>query len=450
MFMAVLSRGRRALVLVSAVGLALVGAAGCSSTKGSSANKDSAECSAYKQYQGHDGTSVSIYATIRDTEADLLQQAWAKFSDCTGIKISYEGSGEMEAQIQVRVDGGNAPDLAFFPQPGLMTRFVKSGKLKAAPAKVKTEAETNWSKDWIGYGSSGGKFYAAPLGSNVKSFVWYSPKMFKDKGYQAPTTWDELIRLSDQIAGSGAKPWCAGIESGEATGWPATDWIEDIMLRDQGPDVYDQWVNHQIPFNDPKVVSAVDRAGTILKNEKYVNAGYGGVKSIATTSFQEGGLPILQGKCALHRQASFYAAQWPKGTKVAEDGDVYAFYFPSIDPSKGKPVLVAGEFVGAFSDKPEVQAVQEYLASSDFANNRAKLGSWVSANKGLDVGNVQNPIDKLSVKILNDPTTVARFDGSDQMPAAVGSGSFWKGMTEWINGSDTKTILDRIEASWPK
>ncbi|GAA1812773.1 carbohydrate ABC transporter substrate-binding protein [Planosporangium flavigriseum] len=448
--MAVLLRGRRALVLVSAVGLALVGAAGCSSGTSSNANKDSAECAAFKQYQGHDGTTVSIYATIRDTEADLLEQAWKKFSDCTGIKIAYEGSGEMEAQIQVRVDGGNAPDLAFFPQPGLMNRFVKSGKLKPAPEKVKAEAAKNWSKDWIGYGSSGGKFYGAPLGSNVKSFVWYSPKTFKEKGYKIPTTWDELIGLSNQIAASGTKPWCAGIESGEATGWPATDWIEDIMLRDQGPDVYDQWVNHQIPFNDPKVASAVDRAGSILKNEKFVNASFGGVKSIATTSFQEGGLPILQGKCTLHRQASFYAAQWPKGTKVAEDGDVYAFYFPAVDASKGKPVLVAGEFVGAFADRPEVQAVQEYLASADFANSRAKLGSWVSANKGLDVNNVQNPIDKLSVQILNDPSTVARFDGSDQMPAAVGAGSFWKGMTDWINGTDTKTALDKIEASWPK
>ncbi|MGC9666346.1 ABC transporter substrate-binding protein [Planosporangium sp. 12N6] len=448
--MAVLTRGRRALVLAGAVGLALIGAAGCSSTKNSSVDKNSAECAPYKQYQGHDGKEVSIYATIRDTEADLLEQSWSQFSKCTGIKINYEGSGEMEAQIQVRVDGGNAPDLAFFPQPGLMARFAKSGKLKAAPAKVKDVATQNWSKDWIGYGSVNGTFYAAPLGSNVKSFVWYSPKMFKDKGYQIPKTWDELIKLSDQIAGSGTKPWCAGIESGEATGWPATDWIEDIILRDQGPDVYDQWVNHQIPFNDPKVVSAVDRAGSILKNEKYVNASFGGVKSIATTSFQESGLPILQGKCALHRQASFYAAQWPQGTKVGEDGDVYAFYFPAVDPSKGKPVLVAGEFVGAFTDRPEVQAVQEFLASADYANGRAKLGSWVSANKGLKVENVQSPIDKLAVQILNDPTTVARFDGSDQMPAAVGAGSFWKGMTEWINGTDTKTTLDRIESSWPK
>jgi alpha-glucoside transport system substrate-binding protein len=448
-WMAVLTRGRRALAL-GVVGLALVTAGGCSSGKNATADKNSAECAPYKAYQGHDGKTVSVYSTIRDAEADAMQAAWKPFSDCTGIKIDYEGTGEFEAQIQVRVDGGNPPDLAFFPQPGLMERFAKSSKLKPAPAKVKEVAEKNWSKDWTGYGSVNGTFYAAPLGSNVKSFVWYSPKMFKDKGYTIPKSWDEMMALSDKIAANGVKPWCAGLESGDATGWPATDWMEDVVLRDQGPEVYDQWVKHEIPFNDPKIVSATDRVGSILKNDKYVNGGYGGVKSIATTAFQEGGFPILDGKCAMHRQASFYAAQWAKGTDIAEDGDVFAFYFPPIDVSKGKPVLVAGEFVGAFADRPEVQAFQEFLASVEYANLRIEQGSWVSANKGLDVSKVKNPIDKLSVQILNDPNTVARFDGSDLMPAAVGAGTFWKGMVEWVNGTDTKTTLDRIEASWPK
>lgn len=221
-----------------------------------------------------------------------------------------------------------------------------------------------------------------------------------------------------------------------------------MLLRTAGPEVYDQWTTHGIPFNDPKVADALNRAGTILKNEKYVNGGFGGVKSIATTSFQEAGVPITTGKCALHRQASFYANQWPKGTKVAEDGDVFAFYFPAIDPAQGKPVLGAGEFVAAFADRPEVQAVQTYLASGEYANSRAKIGDWVSANKKLDLANVPNPVDKLSVGILQDPKTVFRFDGSDLMPAAVGTGTFWKGMIEWINGKDTATVLGGIENSW--
>ncbi|MET8908317.1 ABC transporter substrate-binding protein [Micromonospora sp. NPDC004551] len=442
------ARSRQALAIAGVLGLALgVTACGTGNDKKSS-NASKPECAPYEKYQGHDGKKVTIYSSIRDIEADRLEQSWKQFEDCTGIKIDHEGSGEFEAQLGVRVDGGNAPDLSFIPQPGLLKRFADAGKLKPAGADTKAMAEQNYSPDWLKYSTVDGKFYGAPLGSNVKSYVWYSPKTFKEKGWSVPTTWDEMITLSDKIAASGTKPWCAGIESGDATGWPATDWIEDVMLRTAGPEVYDQWTTHGIPFNDPKVVDAVNRAGSILKNDKYVNGGFGGVKSIATTSFQEAGTPITTGKCALHRQASFYANQWPEGTKVAEDGDVFAFYFPAIDPAKGKPVLGGGEFVAAFADRPEVQAVQTYLASGEYANSRAKIGDWVSANKKLDLNNVPNPVDKLSVQILQDPKTVFRFDGSDLMPAAVGAGTFWKGMVDWINGKDTTTVLNGIEGSW--
>ncbi|MEU7894551.1 ABC transporter substrate-binding protein [Nonomuraea sp. NPDC049152] len=438
-------------LLAGAAALALV-ATGCGSTgSGSSAGQTApaADCAAYQQYGKHDGKKVTVYSPIRDAEADLFQQNWKTFEQCTGMKITYEGTGEFEAQIQVRSDGGNPPDLAFFPQPGLLARFAKAGKLKPAPAEVKTLADQGWSKDWTNYGTVDGTFYAAPLGASVKSFVWYSPKTFQEKGWQVPKTWDELMKLSDTIAAGGVKPWCAGIESGEATGWPATDWIEDVILRELGPEEYDRWVSHELKFNDPKVVAAVDKVGAILKNDKYVNGGYGPVKSIASTAFQEGGVPITTGKCAMHRQASFYANFWPEGTKVAQDGDVFAFYLPGNDPAK-KPVLGAGEFVAAFADRPEVQAFQRYLATPEHANSRMKLGTYVSANKGVDLANAQNPIDKLSMEMLRDEATVFRFDGSDLMPAAVGSGTFWKGMTDWINGKDTKTVLDFIDASWPK
>ena len=447
--MAVHPRPRQALVIATVLGLTLSVAACSSDDSSSNNNADSPECAPYADYQGHDGESVSIYASIRDAEEDLLRESWAQFEDCTGIEIDYEGSGEFEAQLQVRVDGGNAPDIAFIPQPGLLARFAASGALKPVSAETKAMAEANYPADWLKYSTVDGQFYGAPFGSNVKSFVWYSPKTFTEKGYQIPETWDQLIALSNQIAAAGEKPWCVGIESGDATGWPATDWIEDFMLRTQTPEVYDQWTTHAIPFNDPRVAEAVNLAGTILKDPKFVNGGYGDVRSISTTSFQEGGLPITTGDCTLHRQASFYANQWPENTQVAEDGDVFAFYFPPVDASRGKPVLGGGEFTVAYADRPEVQAVQTYLASGEYANTRAKLGNWVSANNKLEIANVSNPIDRLSVETLQDPNTVFRFDGSDLMPGEVGAGTFWKGMIDWINGKDTASTLDFIENSWP-
>jgi alpha-glucoside transport system substrate-binding protein len=445
-----------ALAVVATAGLVLAGCGGGSDNKagGKSPGEGKAECVGLTSYGDLTGKKVHVYTSIVAPEDKAQKDSYKLFTTCTGATVQYEGSKEFEAQLVVRVKSGNAPDIAYVPQPGLLATLVKdTGKVVEAPAAVAANVDKWFGKDWKNYGTVDGKFYAAPLGANVKSFVWYSPKMFAAKGWKVPQTWDEMLQLSDTIAATGIKPWCAGIGSGDATGWPATDWLEDVMLRDAGADNYDKWVNHDIPFNDPSVVAALDRVGGILKNSKYVNGGFGDVKSIATTTFQDGGLPILQGKCALHRQASFYAANWPAGTDVSENGDVFAFYLPVTNQDNGKPVLGGGEFVAAFSDRPEVQAFQTYLSSDTWANEKAKAtpgGGWVSANKGLDPNNLVSPIDKLSAETLQDPDAVFRFDGSDQMPGAVGAGSFWKEMTAWITGESTKDALDKIEASWPK
>jgi alpha-glucoside transport system substrate-binding protein len=448
-----LGRGSRAAA--GLIGLALAATACGTGGSGGGGNAEPdpdaevpAGCEAYEEYQGNSGTEVSVYTSIRDIEADRFVESFKEFEKCTGIKVAYEGSGEFEAQLNVKVQGGNAPDIAFIPQPGLLQRFVKAGDVVEPPEGAVANAEEFFSEAWREYGSVDGKFYAYPMSANVKSFVWYSPKAFTEAGYEIPTTFDELVALSDEIAATGKKPWCAGIESGDATGWVLTDWMEDLVLRDAGPEVYDQWVAHEIPFDDEAITSALDKVGTILKNPKYVNGGYGDVRSIATTSFQDGGLPIVEGECSLHRQASFYANQWPEGTEIAEDGDVFAFYFPG-ESADEKPVLGGGEFVAAFDDRPEVQALQTYLSSAEYVNVKAKIGNWVSAHKGVEIENVTDPISKLSVEILQDESAEFRFDASDLMPAAVGAGSFWQGMTEWIEGAETAKVLKDIESSYP-
>lgn len=409
----------------------------------------SATCAPYAGYQGHRGTTVAVYSSIRDVEADKLAKAWEGFQACTGISIDYEGSADFETALPARVTAGNPPDLALFPQPGLLTSLVRAGAVKPAGEEVVANVDRWYSADWKRYGSVDGVLYGAPVDANVKSFVWYSPKYFAAKGYTVPKTWAQMLALSDRIAADGVKPWCAGIESGAATGWPVTDWLEDTLLRTAGPDVYDQWVEHRIPFDDPAVVEALDRVGGILRNPAYVNGGYGGVDSVATTSFQEGGLPILQHDCAMHRQASFYSTWWPSTAEISEHGDIFAFYLPPVDETKGRPVLGAGVFAGAFTDRPEVQALAAYLATPDFAGRRAVSGDIVSANKGLDRDLLTSPVAKLSADLLADPAVTFRFDGSDLMPASVGAGTFWTGMTDWVHGTGTATALHRIEAAWP-
>ncbi|QDQ09299.1 ABC transporter substrate-binding protein [Streptomyces spectabilis] len=416
---------------------------------GGSRARTAEDCAPYSRYGRHPGTEVTVYASNQDREADLFEATWADFAACTGIDVQYEGDGEFEAQIQVRVDGGNAPDVAFFPQPSLLERFARAGELKPASPEVAALARRGWSKDWNGYATVNGTLYGTPLVANVKSFVWYSPKFFRDRGLSVPRTWNELMDVTKKIAASDVKPWCAGIASGESTGWPLTDWIEDVLLRQSGPDVFDQWVAHKIPFNDPRVIKAMDTVGSLLKNDRYANGGYGPARSMASIAYQEGGTPILSGDCAMHRQASFYAEHWPEGTEIGPDKDVFAFLLPGEDGAS-RPVLGGGVFTAAFSDRPEVRAFQEYLATADFANARMKKGPFVSANKGVDLANAANPVDRLSVRLLQNPRTQFRFDGSDLMPAAVGAGTFWKGAVDWIGGKSTEKVADSIERSWPR
>lgn len=446
---------RHGLILLAPAVAALTVLGACSSGSNNSAAPVptlTGDCAKYQAYAGHAGKKVTMFASIISPESDSLQKSWDEFSKCTGITISYEGSNDFESQLPVRVTGGNAPDLAIIPQPGLLQKMVQTGKVAKPSAQTAANVDKNWNKTWKTYGSVKGTFYAAPMSANMKSFVWYSPKAFQQAGYQVPKTWDDLMKLSDTIAKAGkGKPWCGGIGSGTATGWPATDWLEEVVLRTGGGDVYDKWVSHDIKFNSPEITDAMKQLANWMQNPAWVNGGFGDVKSIATTTFQDAGKPVLNGQCWMLQQASFYEAQWPKGTKVGPDGDVFAFYLPGINDSVKTPVEGGGEFVTAFSNRPEVQAVQNYLSTPEWATSRIKVApGWVSANQGVDKSVYTDPIDKLSAQYLTDPDATFRFDASDLMPAAVGAGQEWKSMTAWFaEGQSIDQVTKDIDAAWP-
>ena len=439
------------VVAAAAVGLALTGCTG------DIAEEDAADvdCTDYEEYGTFEDAEVSVAGTILDLEADRLIESWADFETCTGIAVDYQGSSEFEAQIAVLAEGGNAPDVGIVPQPGLLARLATGGWLIPASESVEANVDEWWSEDWKQYGTHDGTFYAAPLMASIKGYVWYSPAEFEEKGYEIPKTLDELTALSETIAAEGDhKPWCVGLESGDATGWPGTDWVEDYMLRLHGADVYDQWVTHGIPFNDPQVAEAFDAVGAYLKNDDMVNGGIGDVSTQVTEAFQTAGLPILDGECSLHHQASFYETFWdPEGGEentVASDGSVFAFLLPPVNADDPLSVTGGGEFPVAFRDAEEVEAFRTYLSSDTWANNRVSLGGVISANKGLDPQVASSELLTQSIEILQDPETTFRFDGSDLMPGAVGADSFWKGIVAWVTGGETAQVLDTIEASWPQ
>ena len=454
--------GRSRTVGVSTAAIAaLATLAACSSSGNNSAGNGggggssalTGNCAQYSAYSGHSGSTVTMFGSILSPESDSLNTSWKEFDQCTGIKIQYTGSNTFESDLPVKVNGGNAPDLAIIPQPGLLAQMVATGQVKAPPAGTVAN-EANWNDAWKSYGSVNGTFYAAPMSANMKSLVWYSPKYFAANNWTVPTTWADLMSLSAKIAAkmSGVdKPWCGGISSGTASGWPATDWLEEAVLGSYGGQVYDDWITHKVKFSDDQIQKAMQTVAGYMQNPAWVNGGFGDVKTIATTTFQNAGLPILKNKCAMLQQASFYEAQWPKGTKVGPDGDVNAFYLPAVNSAIKTPVEGGGEFVTAFSDDAATQAVQNYLSSPEWADSRIKVApGWVSANTKVDQSLYTDPIDKLSAKYLADPNATFRFDASDAMPAAVGSGKEWAAMVDWFgSGKSIPDVASEIDAAWP-
>jgi alpha-glucoside transport system substrate-binding protein len=335
------------------------------------------------------------------------------------------------------------------PQPGL----VKDLKSKITPVpKATLDKYKDQYNDYLwSLVTDGGDVLGVPNKADVKSLVWYSPKVFKEHNYTVPTTWDEMIALGNKMKADGIAPWCIGIESGDATGWPLTDWMEDVMLRMYGPDVYDQWVQHKIPFDDAKVEAAAKAVQDIWFTDGNV---LNGRQSIASTGFQQAGLPIADGKCGMHRQANFYAAQFTEkgGLTFGDDGDVNVFYLPTMSDKFGKVMLSGGTYVVAFNDNENTLKALDYLASPAYADarNKAAKGGFISPNSEADQSLYSEDLDRTLSKLLVESPTV-RFDGSDNMPSEVGSGTFWKEGTNWVLGSeDLKTFLDNVEKSWPK
>ena len=415
-------------------------------------------CDLYADYAGNDGTVVTIVGSTAPVEQQLFEDSWAEFEECTGIDIAYEGGDQGAAELEAEIQSGGAPDIAWLSRPAALAKLVASGGPIPAPAATESLVAQFWNPVWKSYGTVNGTFYAAPVGSTMKSIVWYSPRIFVEKGYAIPTTWNEMWALSDQMVADGVTPWCGGLESGNDTGWPASDWLAQVMLRLFGSDVYDQWVGGDLPFSSPEVGAAMDIVAGWMKNPRYVNGGYGDVGTIPVTPVGEAGVGIPSGECGMLQQGPSAEDLWGTvgegvdgDTEVGPTGDVYAFYLPEVTPDFPQPVVSDGLFAVAFADRPEVQAVQTYLASPEFHTSRVARGGWVSANTGVPLDTYPvDSIEQMTAGYLTDPKSTVRLDASDLMPAVVGEGALPEQMTAWFaDQKSTADSLAAIDAAWP-
>jgi alpha-glucoside transport system substrate-binding protein len=366
--------------------------------------------------------------------------------------VEIEGSADFEEQFPIRAEGGTL-DIALLPQPGTVAAQAAAGTLTSLEdlGFDIAELEALFGEYFVSLGEYKGEHYGLPTNINLKSMVWYPKAAFDAAGYEVPTTWDELMALSDRIVADGSTPWCVGFESGTATGWPATDWMEDIMLRTAGPDVYDQWVNHEIPFNDPAVVKAAKVFGSVMFHKGYVLGGAADTPSIA---FGDAPLPMFEDPpgCWLHRQASFINAFFPEGTQAGVDYD----WFP-LPPIDQEGTLFAGELavIGKNGNRPEVKDfLDKFMAEKIQCAMGGVVGSSrISPNVNVGPECYGNDILAAASRVLTNAlaTGTGRFDASDMMPGEVGAGSFWTGMVTYMQDgpSSLKSVLDDIEASWP-
>ncbi|MCZ4260107.1 ABC transporter substrate-binding protein [Limimaricola sp. G21655-S1] len=403
--------------------------------------------------ESHDlsGETLTVFGPWLSGDQTLFESMLAYFEEATGADVQYTGSDGFETQIRIDTEAGSAPNIAVFPQPGLARDLASLGYLEPMPEGTGDWVAENYAagQSWVDLATFEGpegneNLYGFFYKADVKSLVWYVPENFEDAGYEVPESMEELKALTEQMVEDGETPWCIGIGSGGATGWPATDWVEDMMLRTQAPEVYDQWVANEIPFDDPAVVGAIEEFGWFVSDD-YVA---GGKAAVASTDFRDSpkGLFDSPPQCYLHRQASFIPTFFPEGTEIGVDADF--FYFPAYEEKDlGQPVLGAGTMFGITEASDAANVFMQWL-QTPIAHE-----IWMAQTGFL------TPLTTVNTEVFGDPTlkkmndilldaTTFRFDGSDLMPGGVGAGSFWTGMVDYVGGESAESVASEIQDSW--
>jgi len=398
------------------------------------------------------GQTLSIFGPWLGPDKELMDSMVAYFAAATGADVRYSGSDSFEQQIVIDTGAGSPPDIAVFPQPGLLSDLARRGHITPLGQETSDWVLENYAAgpSWVDLGTHTGPdgadaFYGLIYKVDLKSLVWFVPENFEDAGYEIPQTMEDLKALTQQIVDEGETPWCIGLGSGAATGWPATDWVEDLMLRLNTPEDYDAWTRGELPFDDPKVLAAIEEFGWFVRNNDFVQGGAG---AVASTDFRDSpkGLFASPPGCYMHKQASFIPSFFPEGTEVGLDADF--FYFPAYEGQDlGKPVLGAGTTFAITRDTEAARAFIEFL--------KAPIAHevWMAQSGFL------TPLKTANPEVYGDPTLrkmadillaadTFRFDGSDLMPGAVGAGAFWTGMIDYAGGADAAEVGATIRKTW--
>ncbi len=396
------------------------------------------------------GGTVSVIGTWGGSEQDSFMAMVAPFQNATGAQVQFTGTRDLNAVLTTQVQGGNPPDLAGLPGPGQMTEFARQGKLVDLSGVLDVNTyKQNYSQSWIDLGTVDGKLVGVFAKAATKGLIWYDPKVWQAKGFQVPKTWDELMSLSKQMASTGTTPWCEGLESGAASGWPGTDFLEDIVLRQSGVDTYNKWWQGTITWSSPEITKAWQTWGTIVADPKMV---YGGANTVLTTNFGDAGNGLFSNppRCYMFHQASFITDFFVKGTPGIQPGTDFNFFpFPGFGNANDNSLVAAGDLFGMFRDTPQSRALLKYLVTPEAQDIWVKRGGAISPNKQVPLDTYPDVLSKQSAQLLTSAQTTV-FDGSDLMPDAMQS-AYYKAILDFVqnpnNLNSALSNLDQVQKS---
>lgn len=395
---------------------------------------------------------VTVFGAFGGDESKAFADSMAEFTKRTGIKVEYSNSTDFTTLIKTKVRSGDTPDIALFPQPGGLLELAAEKKIQPIDTFLDYDKiDSTLVPGLLDSARYNGRVYGAPMRLTVKSIIWY-PASYKQLGLPTETrSIQELATVTDQIKAKGVAPWCIGFDAGNATGWVGTDWIEELVLRMYGPDVYDKWTRHQIPFNDERIIKAFEEFRKIALTEGNT---YGGAQGMLATKFGNAMDPAFedQPKCYFMRQGNFVASMFPQSVKDNLDQAIGTTILPPYEGGySGQPVLGGADLAALFNgDDPDAIEVMKFMTSDEFGKEWAKVGGWLSAHKSFESSHYVNDTTRRIAEMATS-ASVFRFDGSDLMPNAVGGGSFWRGMVDFVSGTKTaEQVATEIENSWPK
>ncbi len=394
---------------------------------------------------------VTILGAFGGVEAENFEKSLAQFEKDSGIDIAYTPDSDFTTTIKQKVRSGDTPDIGLFPQPGGLLELAGQGYVQPIDTYLDYDKlDSTLVPGFLDAARLNGRVYGAPMRMANKSIVWYPKKPWDKAGYKAPETLDDLQKLTDQIKADGITPWCMAWNADQATGWVGTDWIEQFMLSMYGPEVYNQWTSHEIPFDDPKVIAAFDAFDKIARTDGEV---YGGVKTVVNTSAAESMVPAFKDPpgCMLERQGNFEISFLDPKIQADLDNEVGVFQWPAKTAGEeNPPILGGGDIAGLFNgNDDDAKKVMEFLTSDKFGAEWAQAGGWLSPHKTFDASNYPNQTTKDLAEMATNASQIV-YDGSDVMPKEVGSGTFWTGMVEWIQGKSSEDTAKAIESSWPQ